>query len=202
MGEWTGGRSLPWGPPLPVLSLLVGFWVCAVDMVVPVWTGCPGCDCPSTDVVVPEWTGCPGPNCPGVYTCIPLWMCCLQCRCQHHCPHRAQPAAPVLAEPVGPGADGPSGAAPRLCGARPSPLIASAAQAGQGRSQECDSGGAGVAVAAALSARGSDRSFPAWPGLAGAGTAVLPRLSGRPGLAQGAIVLWVRAGRGWWQCQH
>lgn len=93
---------------------------------------------------------------------------------------------------------GPLGQPQGSVGPEPSPLIISAAQAGQGRSQECDSGGAGVAVAAVLSARGSDRSFPAWPELAASGIAVLPRLSGRTGLAQGAIVLWgrVRGGAG------
>lgn len=83
---------------------------------------------------------------------------------------------------------GPLGQPQGSVGPGPSPLIASAAQAGQGRSQECDSSGAGVAVAAVLSARGSDRSFPAWPALADTGIAVLPRLSGRPGLAQWPLV--------------
>lgn len=79
---WHSGQEdacCPRGPPLPVLSLLMGFWVCAMDMVVLVWTGCPGCHCPSTDVVVlvwewfvPVWTGCPRCHCPGVGTCVPM----------------------------------------------------------------------------------------------------------------------------------
>lgn len=69
---WESGQEdacCPEGPLLPVMSLLMGFWLCAMDtavlvwmyelasqdVCVSVWTGSPGCDCPSTDVVVLVW---------------------------------------------------------------------------------------------------------------------------------------------------
>lgn len=208
---WESGQEdtcCPGGPLLPVLSLLMGFWVYAMDMVVLVWMW----GLASQDVVVPVWTWLSRCGQSAQDTIVLVWTCVSWCECAaynagasiHAGPasHRAQPTAPALQRWVQE-LLGPLGQPQGSAGPGPSPLIASAAQAGQGRSQECDSGGAGVAVAVELSTHGSDRSFPAWPVLAAArDRGPAPLIGAARPCTRSHCAVGPCAGRGWCWCQH
>lgn len=103
-------------PPRTCVSVWLSWCGQAVqDVIVPVqmclsWCGS---GCPSVD----RLSRC---HCPGVGTCVPMRMC----GCQHHCltsQWQCHWCQRCVWHGMGPGARGPSGAAPRQCGARAEP---------------------------------------------------------------------------------
>lgn len=77
---WESGQEdacCPGGPPLPVLSLLMGFWACAMDMVVLVCMY----DLASQDVGVLVWMWLPWCGQAAQDTIVLVWICVSRCEC-------------------------------------------------------------------------------------------------------------------------